>query len=101
MTTKYSIQSLAYLKIILHSAKFPSSAITGILLGYFEKDENLIIISDVIPLLHHWNDLSPIMELALQLVSRISSLLRKLDGIELMLLFLFFRLKFIVNLRIC
>lgn len=67
--TTYSIQSLAYLKILLHASKFPSSTVTGLLLGYHEVESNLVVVSDVIPLLHHWTDLSPMMEVALQLVS--------------------------------
>lgn len=103
MSTTYSIQSLAYLKLILHSAKYPSSAVTGILLGYNNPDEpTLVVISDVIPLFHHWTDLNPMMEVALNLVSFFLSLSLPSVSCSSKLIYLCWRIrsKFIVNQKI-
>lgn len=60
----YTLSTLAYVKVLLHAAKYPSSTVVGIFTG--EKGTNQI--SNVIPLLHHWAELSPMMEAGLQLV---------------------------------
>lgn len=67
----YFISPLAYLKVILHASKFPYATVTGLLLG--TQTAGVVTISDAVPLLHHWTDLSPMMEAGLQLV-RSSSL---------------------------
>ena len=59
-------RSLAYLKVILHASKFPYATVTGLLLG--TQAAGVVTITDAIPLLHHWTDLSPMMEAGLQLV---------------------------------
>lgn len=63
----YSISPLAYLKVILHAAKWHGT-VTGLLVGTFDSTTKAAVIQDAIPLLHHWTDLSPMMEAGLQLV---------------------------------
>ncbi|GAA6013242.1 hypothetical protein JCM11491_006326 [Sporobolomyces phaffii] len=46
---------------ILHAAKHPTQTVCGLLVGTSTS------ISDAIPLLHHWTELSAMMEVALQL----------------------------------
>lgn len=66
----YSIAPLAYLKLVLHAAKFPSSTCVGLLVGTFSGSS--CTITDAIPLAHHWIDLSPMAEAGLGLVSPIT-----------------------------
>ncbi|KAG9315756.1 hypothetical protein JVU11DRAFT_3405 [Chiua virens] len=61
----YSIQHKAYVKIFLHAAKHPHKPVNGVLLGRLDSD--VVIIQDVVPLLHHWTSLSPMMEIGLDL----------------------------------
>lgn len=63
--TTYTINNAAYIKMILHSAKHPGQ-VNGVLLG--QKNGSEIVVSDTIPLLHHWTSLSPMMEIGLDLV---------------------------------
>ncbi|KAK4332360.1 Uncharacterized protein family UPF0172 [Rhodotorula toruloides] len=65
MMAGYSIAPLAYLKLVLHAAKFPSSTCVGLLIG--SVAESSCTITDAIPLLHHWTDLSPMAEAGLGL----------------------------------
>lgn len=62
----YSILHKAYVKIFLHAAKHPHKQVNGVLLGNLASD--VVIIQDVVPLLHHWTSLSPMMEIGLDLV---------------------------------
>lgn len=62
----YSILHKAYIKIFLHTVKHPHKQVNGVLLGKLES--NVVIIQDVVPLLHHWTSLSPMMEIGLDLV---------------------------------
>lgn len=62
----YSILHKAYVKIFLHAAKHPHKQVNGVLLGKLDSD--VVIIQDVVPLLHHWTSLSPMMEIGLDLV---------------------------------
>lgn len=62
----YSILHKAYIKIFLHAAKHPHKQVNGVLLGNLASD--VVIIQDVVPLLHHWTSLSPMMEIGLDLV---------------------------------
>ena len=64
---QYSISPRAYLKVILHAAKWHGT-VTGLLVGTYDPSSRAIVIQDAIPLLHHWTDLSPMMEAGLQLV---------------------------------
>ncbi|KAF9241173.1 Metallo-dependent hydrolase [Melanogaster broomeanus] len=61
----YSILDKAYVKIFLHAAKHPHKPVNGVLLG--KLSSGVVIIQDVIPLLHHWTSLSPMMEIGLDL----------------------------------
>ncbi|CAB4443664.1 unnamed protein product [Rhizophagus irregularis] len=66
---EYIINKEAYLKIILHACKYPSSTVNGVLLAQEEvgnDDSNKIIIADAVPLFHHWNTLTPMLEVGLQ-----------------------------------
>jgi len=63
---KYKISHVAYLKMVLHSAKHPGS-VNGVLLGQTLADGSEVFASDIIPLLHHWTSFSPMMEIGLDL----------------------------------
>ncbi|BGP12813.1 hypothetical protein JCM10213_008074 [Rhodosporidiobolus nylandii] len=63
--TSYSLSPLAYLKVVLHAAKHPSSTVCGLLVGTVSSGTASIV--DAIPLLHHGVDLSMAMEAGLQL----------------------------------
>lgn len=62
MSNSIKISQEAYNTMLLHCAKYPASAITGILIG-----QSGIIVS-AIPLQHHWNQLSPMVEVGLSLI---------------------------------
>jgi len=64
---KYIIESVAYEKIILHSFKYPSQSVTGVLLGKKNEDEKVQLITDAIPLFHG-NILAPMLEIAVMQV---------------------------------
>ncbi|KAF5180253.1 ER membrane protein complex subunit 8/9-like protein [Thalictrum thalictroides] len=61
---KYQIGQNAYIKSVLHAIKHKTSAVNGILLGRLLKDE-VIEISDAIPLSHSQIGLLPTLEIAL------------------------------------
>ncbi|KIK81424.1 hypothetical protein PAXRUDRAFT_832875 [Paxillus rubicundulus Ve08.2h10] len=61
----YTILHKAYVKIFLHAAKHPHKPVNGVLLGRLSS--GVVTIQDVIPLLHHWTSLSPMMEIGLTL----------------------------------
>ncbi|CED84720.1 Uncharacterized conserved protein encoded by sequence overlapping the COX4 gene [Phaffia rhodozyma] len=65
MFNTYQLAHLAYLKIVLHAAKYPSSLVNGVLLGSASGSE--VNITDSVPLLHHWTSLSPSMEVGLEM----------------------------------
>lgn len=54
-----------YTTVLLHCAKYPASAVTGVLVG----NTSGMLITQAIPLQHHWNQLSPMVEVGLSLVS--------------------------------
>ncbi|GAA5904235.1 hypothetical protein JCM6882_003175 [Rhodosporidiobolus microsporus] len=62
----YSLSPLAYLKIVLHAAKYPASTVCGLLVGTSSSSGEATVV-DAIPLLHSWADLSPAMEAGMQL----------------------------------
>ncbi|GAA5832291.1 hypothetical protein JCM11251_004309 [Rhodosporidiobolus azoricus] len=62
----YSLSPLAYLKIVLHAAKYPASTVCGLLVGTSSGAGDSTVV-DAVPLLHSWVDLSPAMEAGLQL----------------------------------
>eukprot|EP00667_Euglena_gracilis_P019779 EG_transcript_21268 len=53
----------AYIKVILHSIKFPSAPICGLLLGTFQNDEVTVI--DALPLFHEQPSLLPMFDVAI------------------------------------
>ncbi|TIC68454.1 UPF0172-domain-containing protein [Wallemia mellicola] len=61
-----SINAQIHSKIIAHAGKYPECAINGILIGRLD-DKNVELV-DAIPVQHLWNKLSPVLEMALQLV---------------------------------
>lgn len=64
-----TIAPLAYLKVVLHAAKYPAQTVIGLLVGTVDASSNSSTVTDTIPLLHQWTDLSPMAEAALQLAS--------------------------------
>ncbi|KAK4057981.1 hypothetical protein OIO90_000720 [Microbotryomycetes sp. JL221] len=62
--SSYTITDLAYLKVILHAAKYPSSRVIGLLVGPMTNSNE---ITDAIPLVHHLSNLSMAVEAGLQL----------------------------------
>jgi hypothetical protein len=63
----YTLNHLAYVKIILHAKKHAADRVNGILLGRVSSG-NEVVIEDAIPLLHLWTSLSPMMSIGLDLV---------------------------------
>ncbi|GAA5870363.1 hypothetical protein JCM16303_001976 [Sporobolomyces ruberrimus] len=59
--SNYTLSARARTLPILHAAKHPTQTVCGLLVGSSRS------ISDAIPLLHHWTELSAMMEVALQL----------------------------------
>ncbi|KAH7885262.1 hypothetical protein F5I97DRAFT_1937511 [Phlebopus sp. FC_14] len=64
---QYSVSHKAYVKIFLHAAKHPHKPVNGVLVG--QMSSGVVTIQDVIPLLHHWTSLSPMMEIGLDLAT--------------------------------
>jgi hypothetical protein len=62
-----TVQARAYLKALLHVAKYPHETVVGLLVGHGTDVE------DVYPLLHHWVDLSFAAEAGLRIVSSFHS----------------------------
>ncbi|KAH9809703.1 hypothetical protein DFH28DRAFT_539937 [Melampsora americana] len=60
----YTLSAKSAIKAILHASKYPHSTVIGLLLGSIESSEN-VLISDTIPLVHHWTDLTPMIEAGL------------------------------------
>ncbi|PWN50044.1 UPF0172-domain-containing protein [Violaceomyces palustris] len=81
------ISHRAYKKIILHSAKHPSSTVSGLIVASPSSSTPgnelpSFEVTDVIPLFHHWNSLSPMAEVALALASsHVKSLSKTIVGI--------------------
>nr|CAG4648849.1 EOG090X0C9C [Polyphemus pediculus] len=64
MASSCELSKLAYSKIILHSVKYPQSAINGVLLSQDNHTSNVKIV-DSIPLFHNNLGLTPMLEVAL------------------------------------
>ncbi|KZT60519.1 UPF0172-domain-containing protein [Calocera cornea HHB12733] len=64
----YTISRLAYVKLLLHAAKYPTCTVNGVLLTSSPPGVTDVVVSDAVPLLHHWTSLSPMMEIGLDLV---------------------------------
>jgi endonuclease III len=59
----------AYAIPLLHAAKYPSSAVCGVLLGKNTTDGS--VIKSAVPFFHHWTTLTPMLEVALKQVSEV------------------------------
>ncbi|KAI0052215.1 UPF0172-domain-containing protein [Auriscalpium vulgare] len=68
-STGYKLTDLAYSKLIVHALKHPHAAVNGVLLGTAQPGGKTVDIVDAVPLLHHWVNLSPMMELGLEKVA--------------------------------
>lgn len=69
-----AVSPLAYKKIVLHSAKYPTARVLGLLLAETTTTTSqTLTIVDSIPLSHHWTSLSPIAEVALSLATSYAS----------------------------
>lgn len=64
------ISQNAYLKLILHTLRYPNASVNGILLGKSIENNGSAstIIEDAIPLFHSHLELAPMTEAALSLV---------------------------------
>ncbi|KAI3481709.1 hypothetical protein L1887_55720 [Cichorium endivia] len=62
------VSPLAYKKLVLHAAKYPTSRVLGLLLADSSSSSELLI-TDSIPLSHHWTSLAPAAEAALSLAT--------------------------------
>lgn len=62
--SEVTLSSRAYIKMMLHVAKYPHLACNGVLLASKEKSKNLIIV-DAIPLFHQCLYVTPMSEIAL------------------------------------
>jgi len=58
-----SMSAVAYAKMILHSCKYVSSAVSGVLLGSLDGD--VVAVEDAVPLFHATLNLVPMLEIAL------------------------------------
>ncbi|CDU26072.1 uncharacterized protein SPSC_06239 [Sporisorium scitamineum] len=67
-----SLSPLAYKKLILHTAKYPTARVFGFLLADPTSSQTLNIV-DSIPLSHHWTALAPMAEVALSLATSYAS----------------------------
>ena len=65
MSTSYTCDQTALLKILLHAAKYPAAAVNGVLLGRISSDQRTVQVVDAIPLLHSFLTLAPALETAL------------------------------------
>ncbi|EJD00464.1 UPF0172-domain-containing protein, partial [Fomitiporia mediterranea MF3/22] len=63
----FVVHKQAYAKIAFHAAKYPHRQVNGLLVG--KEKSGSIEFTDAIPLLHHWTNLSPSMEIGLDLAS--------------------------------
>lgn len=63
----FRLEDLAYAKIILHALKYPHQTVNGVLLGS-PPSSDCVTIVDAVPLQHHWTNLTPMMEVGLELV---------------------------------
>ncbi|XP_074588462.1 ER membrane protein complex subunit 8/9 homolog [Curcuma longa] len=63
----YEVSQIAYIKLVLHALKHPSSAVNGLLLGRLRQDGSTatVEVADAVPLSHGQIGLLPALELAL------------------------------------
>jgi len=65
---RYEIAQNAYIKLVLHSLKHPTSAVNGILIGRISPSNDVVEIADAVPLFHSHIPLLPQLEISLILV---------------------------------
>lgn len=56
-----TITHKAYLKPLLHAAKYPTTAVNGVLLA----EQGSAKVVDAVPFFHFWNSLTPMLEVAM------------------------------------
>lgn len=68
--TVFKLTTQAYCKIVLHGAKYPHSAVNGILVAekHKRKEGQHVLFVDCIPLFHGTISLAPMLEVALTLI---------------------------------
>lgn len=66
--TDYRLFPEAYLKVLLHVAKFPANACSGLLIGEETGGSGVFEIVDAVPLFHHESSLTPLTEVACTMV---------------------------------
>ena len=64
----FQLADLAYIKVILHTLKYPQRAINGVLLGTLSVPDATVDIVDAIPLQHQGIDLTSTLELGAGMV---------------------------------
>lgn len=65
-TKSIEVSNAAYSTMILHCSKYPSLEVLGFLLG--STSSSKVVIEKSIAVQHHWNRLSPMVEVAASLV---------------------------------
>ena len=65
---KYEISQNAYIKLVLHSLKHKTSAVNGVLIGRISSANDVVEITEAVPLFHSHIGLLPQLEISLILV---------------------------------
>ncbi|XP_027329653.1 ER membrane protein complex subunit 8/9 homolog [Abrus precatorius] len=65
---RYEIAQNAYIKVVLHSLKHPTSAVNGVLIGRISPSNDAVEIVDAVPLFHSHIPLLPQLEISLLLI---------------------------------
>lgn len=61
----YEIGQNAYIKLVLHALKHKTSPVNGALVGRFDANKGVVVITDAVPLFHSNIGLLPPLEIAL------------------------------------
>lgn len=62
----YRVEATAYVKLLLHAAKYQTNTCSGLLVG--EEQGQGFVITDAVPLFHHDAPLAPLLEVACAMV---------------------------------
>uniref|UniRef100_K7KBN4 MPN domain-containing protein n=1 Tax=Glycine max TaxID=3847 RepID=K7KBN4_SOYBN len=65
---RYEIEQNAYIKLVLHSLKHPTSAVNGVLIGRISASNDVVEIADAVPLFHSHIPLLPQLEISLIMI---------------------------------
>lgn len=65
---KYEIAQNAYIKLVLHSLKHPTSAVNGVLIGRVNTSNDVVEVTDAVPLFHSHIPLLPQLEISLIMI---------------------------------